>query len=174
MLSIIVAIALNNVIGKDGRLIWHMPTDLKRFKKITDNGTMIMGRKTFESLPGVLPGRKHIVLTSDLNYKVDSDMVEVIHDISEIDKYIYSEEEYFLVGGGELYRKLLPYTDRLYITWIGMEYEGDTYFSEINSDEYQLINEEEVADEKTGVKLTFADYERLEPIWSTREESQNS
>lgn len=169
MLSIVVAIAVNNVIGKDGKLIWHLPTDLKRFKQITENGTMIMGRKTFESLPGVLKGRKHIVLTTNENFNPNHEDVSVIHDISEIDKYIYTEDEYFIIGGGEFYRIMLPYTDRLYITWIDKEYEGDTYFEEIPAEEFELIREEKAVDEKTGVKMTFADYERMEPVWISKE-----
>lgn len=172
MLSIVVAIAINNVIGKDGTLIWHLPSDLKRFKQITMGGTMIMGRKTFESLPGVLPGRKHIVLTKDVDFNPNNENVEVIHNIEDIDKYIYSENEYFVVGGGSLYKTLLPYSDKLYITWIDKEYDGDTHFSEIPSGEFELISEEEVKDEKTGIEMNFAYYERTEPIWTSKEQSQ--
>ena len=86
MLSIIVAIANNNVIGKDNKLIWHLPDDLKRFKNLTTGKTIIMGRKTFESLGRVLPNRKHIVLTRNSDFKVDNAMVEVVHNISEIER----------------------------------------------------------------------------------------
>lgn len=173
MLSIIVAIAINNVIGNNGKLIWHLPTDLKRFKKITDGSTMIMGRKTFESLPGVLPNRKHIVITTNEDYKVDNPNVEIIHSLDEIEKYIYTQEEYFVIGGGEIYKKLLPLTDKLYITWVDKEYEGDTHFSEIPSDEFDLISEEEAIDEKTGIKLVYVNYERMEPVWTEKLEDQN-
>ena len=81
MLSLIVAIAENDVIGGDNKLLWHLSEDLKRFKEITMNKTIIMGRKTFESLPKVLPGRKHIVITRDTNYTVDSDQVEIVHSL---------------------------------------------------------------------------------------------
>ena len=169
MLSIIVAIALNNVIGKDGKLIWHLPTDLKRFKEITDGHTMIMGRKTFESLPGVLKGRKHVVLTSNTNYKVDHPDVEIIHSIDDIQKFVYTEEEFFVIGGGELYKKLLPFSDKLFITWVDKEFDGDTYFEEIPSGEFELIHEEDAIDEKSGIKINFANYERMEPVWTSRD-----
>ena len=88
MLSIIVAIAENNIIGGDNKLLWHIPEDLKRFKAITSDHTIIMGRKTFESLPGVLPNRKHVIITRDKNYTMDNENVEVIHSLSEvINKY---------------------------------------------------------------------------------------
>ena len=80
MLSLIVAIAQNNVIGKDNKLIWHISEDLKRFKSITSGNTMLMGRKTFESLPGILPNRRHVIITRDDKYAVDSDQVDIISD----------------------------------------------------------------------------------------------
>ena len=88
MLSIIVAIAENNIIGGDNKLLWHIPEDLKRFKAITSGHSIVMGRKTFESLPGILPNRKHIIITRDKSYSVDNPNVEVIHNLSEvINKY---------------------------------------------------------------------------------------
>ncbi len=163
MISDVVAVAENYVIGKDGTLIWHYPTDLQHFKDTTSGGTkvMIMGRKTFESLPGVLPGRKHVVLTSQKDYKVDNPNVEVIHDISEIDPYIESPEESYLIGGGQLFDSLMDRTGRLYITWIEGSPEGDTYFPEIPKDEFKLVKEWEKTDEKTGVPLRFNIYDRI-------------
>ena len=103
MLSIIVAIAENNLIGGDNKLLWHLSEDLKRFKEITMDNTIIMGRKTFESLPGILPGRKHIVITRDENYKVDSDQVEIVHNIQDvINEYANNNENAFIIGGGEI------------------------------------------------------------------------
>ena len=93
MLSIIVAKSKNNVIGKDNRLIWYLPDDLKRFKQITTNHNIIMGRKTFESLGKILPNRYHIVLSKDKNFRIESTQVKVINDISLLDKYIESDEE---------------------------------------------------------------------------------
>ncbi len=162
MLSIIVAIAENNVIGKDGKLIWHIPRDLKHFKDTTDGATIIMGRKTFESLPYVLPNRKHVVLTRNEEFTVDHPDVTIIHSLADIEPYKESDEECFIIGGGQLFRTMLPHASRLYITWIGKAYEGDTTFPEIPSDEFMLAEEWEDVDEKTGIQLNFANYDRIE------------
>ena len=110
MISIIAAVAKNNIIGGDNKLLWHIPEDLKHFKDLTSNHTIIMGRKTFQSLPNVLPKRHHIVLTKDKNYIIDSDSVTIVHNLKEIvDKYKTSKEEVFVIGGGEIYSAFLPY-----------------------------------------------------------------
>ena len=142
MLSIIVAVAKNNVIGKDNKLIWHLPEDLKRFKKITSGKKIIMGRKTFESLGRILPNRKHIILCNDAELKINDDSVEVIEDISMLDEYINSEEECFVIGGATIYKLLMPKCEKLYITHINQEFEGDVYFPEINNNEWKIINRE--------------------------------
>ncbi len=97
MLSIIVAKAKNDVIGNNNELIWHLPEDLKRFKELTTGHTIIMGRKTFESLGRILPNRKHVILTQNKNYKIENDNVEVVHEIEELQKYINEEEENFVI-----------------------------------------------------------------------------
>lgn len=164
MISIIVAIAVNNVIGGDGKLLWHIPKDLKYFKRITDGKTIIMGRKTFESLGRVLPNRKHVVLTRNNDFDPKDENVTVIHSVDEIRPYIESDEENFIIGGGQLFREMLPEAERLYITWIGREYEGDTTFPEIPSDRFILHEETEDFDEATGIDLKFAIYDRIEEI----------
>ena len=137
MLSLIVAIAENNVIGKDNKLIWHISEDLKRFKSITSGNTMLMGRKTFESLPGVLPGRKHIIITRDDKYTVDSEQVSVINDLdSFIRTHENSDDEIFVIGGAEIYKQLLPHCQKLYLTKVHESFDGDTYFPEIDYSEY--------------------------------------
>ena len=129
MISIIVAVANKNVIGKDNKLIWHISEDLKRFKKITSGNKMIMGRKTFQSLPGVLPNREHIIITRDANFSIDSEMVSICHDLNSlIEKYKNSDEEVFVIGGAEIYTQFLPYADKLYLTKVNHDFEGDTYF----------------------------------------------
>ena len=97
MLSIIVAKAKNDIIGKDNELIWHLPEDLKRFKQLTTGHTIIMGRKTFESLGRVLPNRKHVVLSQNPDYKIEKENVEVVHSILELQKYIENDEENFVI-----------------------------------------------------------------------------
>ncbi|WP_026886786.1 dihydrofolate reductase [Clostridium beijerinckii] len=157
MISIIVAIAKDNVIGKDNKLLWHISEDLKRFKKITTGKKMIMGRKTFESLPGILPNREHIVLTRDNNFNVDSDMVTIEHNFNSLlQKYLECEDEIFVIGGAEIYKQFLPYAKKLYLTKIDEEFEGDTYFPGINYSNYHTeYTSEEFIDEKNGLHYTF-------------------
>ena len=142
MLSTIVAIANNNVIGKDNKLIWHLPEDLKRFKQITTGKNIIMGRKTFESLGRVLPNRKHIILCNDMKMDIDNENVEILDDISKLDKYINSDEENFVIGGATIYKLLMPYVNKLYITKINQDFEGDVYFPEIKEAEWKEISKE--------------------------------
>jgi dihydrofolate reductase len=157
MLSIIVAKAENNIIGGDNKLLWHISEDLKRFKEITTNHTIIMGRKTFESLPKILPNRHHVIITRDTNYTVDSDQVTILHDLSEVLKrYESSEEEAFIIGGGEIYNLLFPHCKKLYLTKVNKNFEGDTYFPNIDFNEWDVI---ESSDEKInaeyGLKYKF-------------------
>ncbi|ABR37059.1 MULTISPECIES: dihydrofolate reductase [Clostridium] len=157
MISIIVAIAKDNVIGKDNKLLWHISEDLKRFKKITTGKKMIMGRKTFESLPGILPNREHIVLTRDNNFNVDSDKVTIEHDFNSVlQRYSECEDEVFVIGGAEIYKQFLPYAKKLYLTKVDEEFEGDTYFPGINYSNYNTeYTSEKFIDEKNGLHYTF-------------------
>jgi len=159
MISISVAVAKNNVIGKDNKLLWHISEDLKRFKQITSNKKMIMGRKTFESLPGILPNREHIIVTRDENFNVDSDKVTIVHDLNSlVEKYSKCEDEIFVIGGAEIYKQLLPYTQKIYLTKIDETFEGDTYFPEINYDEFKTnYVSEQLIDEKNSLKYRFID-----------------
>jgi dihydrofolate reductase len=157
MISIIVAIAKDNVIGKDNKFLWHISEDLKRFKKITTGKKMIMGRKTFESLPGILPNREHIVLTRDNNFNVDSDKVTIEHDFNSVlQRYSECEDEVFVIGGAEIYKQFLPYAKKLYLTKVDEEFEGDTYFPGINYSNYNTeYTSEKFIDEKNGLHYTF-------------------
>lgn len=161
MLSIIVAVAKNNVIGKDNKLIWHLPEDLKRFKRLTTNHNIIMGRKTFESLGRVLPNRKHIVLCNDAELNVNDENVNIIDDVSKLDEYINSNEENFVIGGASIYKLLLPKTEKLYITKINQEFEGDVYFPEIKADEWKIIEREKgLKDDKNPYDYEYVTYVR--------------
>ena len=162
MISVSVAVAKNNVIGKDNKLLWHISEDLKRFKSITSNKKMIMGRKTFESLPGILSNREHIVITRDKSFKVDSDKVTVVNDLNLlVEKYLNCEEEIFVIGGAEIYKQLLPHTHKIYLTTIDDDFEGDTYFPEINYDEFKTeYVSEQFTDEKNGLHYKFIDLVR--------------
>ena len=161
MLSIIVAVAKNNVIGKDNKLIWHLPEDLRRFKRLTTNHNIIMGRKTFESLGRVLPNRKHIVLCNDAELNVNDENVNIIDDVSKLDEYINSNEENFVIGGASIYKLLLPKTEKLYITKINQEFEGDVYFPEIKEDEWRIIERERgLKDDKNPYDYEYVTYVR--------------
>ncbi|MDR3596181.1 dihydrofolate reductase [Clostridium sp.] len=163
MISIIVAVAKDNVIGKDNKLLWHISEDLKRFKRITTNKKMIMGRKTFQSLPGILPNREHIIITRDKNFIIDSDKVEIVHDLSSLlEMYSKCQEEIFIIGGAEIYKQFLPYAQKLYLTKVEEAFEGDTYFPEINYDEFKTeYISEQFTDEKNGLHYTFIDLKRI-------------
>ena len=162
MLSIIVAKASNDVIGGDNKLLWHISDDLKRFKKITSGHTIIMGRKTFESLPKVLPNRHHIVITRDKNFKVDSPQVEIVNDIdSIIDKFQNSTEEAFVIGGGQIYNSLLPKADKIYLTRVYKDFSGDTKFPKINLEDWFIDYESEIfINEADNLKYDFIDLTR--------------
>lgn len=161
MLSIIVAKAKNNVIGKDNKLIWHLPEDLKNFKNLTTGHTIIMGRKTFESLGRVLPNRKHIVFTRNKDFKIDDKNVEVIHKVEDIIDIIEEKDEAFVIGGEKIYKLLLPYTKKMYITNINEEFDGDTFFPEIDlSDWTEIKKEKGIRNEKNNLDYEFIVYER--------------
>ena len=142
MLSIIVAKAKNNVIGKDNSMIWKLPDDLKRFKDKTSGHTIIMGRKTFESLGGILPNRKHIILSSNPDFNIDSDCVKVVHSLFELQEYMDDEEEHFVIGGTIIYNLLMPYCKKMYVTQLDKEFEGDTIFPKINEEEWEEVSRE--------------------------------
>lgn len=140
MLSIIVAVAENNIIGGDNKLLWHISEDLKRFRNLTTDHTIIMGRKTFESLPKILPNRHHVILTNDKNYSVNSEDVTIVNTLNEIlDTYSKSAEEAFIIGGGQIYNLLLPYCSKIYLTKIKKAFEGDTYFPKINFNDFEVV-----------------------------------
>ncbi len=161
MISIIVAIAENYAIGKKGDLLCHMPTDLKHFKDITSGKTVMMGERTFFSLPKhPLPNRRNIVLTDVAGKTFEG--AEAVYSIDEMVKCIQGEEEAFVLGGGMVYRQMMPLADKLYITHIHHSWEdADTFFPEIKESEWKLLNaEHHFADEKNPYNYTFATYGR--------------
>ena len=160
MLSIIVAKSRNNAIGKDNKLLWHIKDDLKRFKQLTTSHTIIMGRKTFESLGRVLPNRLHIVLTRDENYKIDDKNVKIIHDISEIEELINDDKEHFVIGGAQIYNLLISKCKKLYITEIDKDFTGDSYFPNINEGEWNLIEQKDGPEDENDFKYKYLTYER--------------
>ena len=160
MLSIIVAKSKNNAIGKDNKLLWYIPDDLKRFKKLTTGHTIIMGRKTFESLGKVLPNRLHIVLTRDENYKIDNENVKIIHDTFQLETYIKDENENFVIGGAQIYASLISKCEKLYITQINKDFIGDSYFPKINENEWKIIEKIEGPKDENNFNYEYITYER--------------
>ena len=162
MLSIIVAKAKNNIIGKDNNLIWHLPEDLKRFKSITEGHTIIMGRKTFESLGRVLPKRKHIVFTQNPDFKVEHENVEVVHSLLQIQQYIESEEEAFVIGGAMIYSLLMPYTTKMYVTQINQDFEGDVFFPKIDLEKWEIVERKKgLQDENNNLDYEYITYKKI-------------
>lgn len=162
MLSIIVATDQNNLIGKDNDMPWHIPGDLKRFKALTTGHTIVMGRKTYESLPKrPLPNRYHIVISRQQHLQMEG--CELLHSLDEVvERFAQQDsEEVFVIGGAEIYTALLPYVQRLYLTRIHAAFEGDTYFPAIKNEEWQLVEslKEEVS-ESNPYAYTFSVLER--------------
>lgn len=139
-ISIIVAVANDGAIGYNGGLLTHVKGDLPRFKSLTLNKTIVMGRKTFDSLPnGALKDRRNIVISRDLNLKLDE--CEVIHSIGELSNIVDISEEIFIIGGSEIYSLFFPLANKLYITRIYKDFDyADTYFKEFNSELYSNFN----------------------------------
>ena len=159
MISIISAIAKNNEIGKNNGLLWDMPVDLKHFKVITSGHPIIMGQKTFESLGRPLPNRKNMVLTLDENFKAEG--VEIFHSLVEINNFIQKfDEEFFVIGGGQIYRLFMNSADKLYITHVDGDFpDADTYFPIIEESKWQKIKEEKhEPDEKNKYAYSFVEY----------------
>ncbi|MDF1518378.1 MAG: dihydrofolate reductase [Lutibacter sp.] len=160
MVTIIAAIADNNALGKDNQLIWHLPADLKRFKKTTLNHAVIMGRKTYESLGKPLPNRTNIVITRDKNYKTEGCVVvnslkEAIKAVAEVDK------NPFILGGAEIYKQAMPFTDRLDITFVHHKFEADVFFPEIDKTVWKETSREDIkADENNKYDYSFVTFER--------------
>ena len=161
MLSIIVAKAKNNTIGKDNKLLWNIPDDLKRFKELTINHNIIMGRKTFESIGRILPNRKHIIFSQNPDFKIDNENIEIVHSMLQIQQYIEDENENFLIGGAMIYNLLMPYVTKMYVTEIDKDFEGDTVFPRINTEVWQEVSREDgPKDEENDFKYEYVVYKR--------------
>lgn len=161
--SFIVARADNGVIGKDNGLIWHMPHDLKFFKETTSGHYVLMGRKSYESVGKPLPNRLNIIITRNTDYSVEGAMV--VHSLQEALELAekQQQQEVFILGGGEIYRQALEkkLVDRIYLTEIKDTFEGDTYFPELNPDEWKETHREEFqADHKNPHDYAFVRLER--------------
>jgi dihydrofolate reductase len=159
-LSIIVAMDKNNLIGNNNKMPWYLPSDLNYFKLKTLNHPVVMGRKTFESIGRPLPDRRNIILTRNKTYAQQG--CEVIHSKEELlNQFKDSSEEVFICGGAEIYKQFLPYSNKLYITRIEEEFEGDTYFPSINLELWEKVSSQQgVKDKQNPYDYSFNLYKR--------------
>lgn len=140
-LSFVVAMSQNRVIGREGKLPWHLPEDLKYFKALTSGHPIVMGRKTYESIGRPLPNRRNIVITRQKDFQAPG--IEIYHSVEEALTDLHGESEVFLIGGGELFNLTLPRADRLYLTLIEKDIPGDVYFPEFSPENFQEISRED-------------------------------
>ncbi len=154
LISIIVAMAENRVIGRDNKLPWHLPADLKHFKMLTVGKPIIMGRKTWESLPGLLPERRHIVLTGDPGYAAEG--CRIVHSLEEALIAAGEVPEVMIIGGAKLYAQALSIARRIYLTLVHVEAEGDSLFPVIDADYWEEVEREwHPPDDRNPYPYTF-------------------
>lgn len=159
-LTIIVAAAENDAIGKDNKLIWHLGDDLKRFKNLTNNHHIIMGRKTFESFPKPLPNRTHVVITRQNDYVVPSGVI-VVHNLEDAIDAVKSDMQPFIIGGGQIYKQALQIADRIELTRVHENFEADTFFPKIDPSMWiETANVFHTKDEKHNYEFSFLTYKR--------------
>ncbi len=161
IISFIAAVSENNVIGKDNKLPWHLPTDMKYFKNITWAMPVIMGRKSFEALGKPLKGRRNIVITRNKNWKAEG--VEIVPSIDQAITLAAQTDakEIFITGGAEIFQAALPSADRIYLTLVHGNFDGDAFFPEMNKDEWEMVSNKECEpDEKNAYALSFQVWER--------------
>lgn len=160
-ITLIAAASKNNALGKDNDLLWHLPDDFKRFKKLTTGHKIIMGRKTFESFPKPLPNRTHIVITRDKDYTIDFEECIVVHSIEAALKLVENDEISYVIGGGEIYRQSEKFANKIELTRVHKAFDADTFFPEIDLNDWELIEEEyHQRDEKHKYDFTYLTYVR--------------
>jgi len=155
MINIIAAIGKNRELGLNNKLIWHLPNDLKYFKEVTLNSTVVMGKKTFDSIGRPLPKRENIVLT---HRPLEIENIKVINDLEKLKELLLQKEKVFIIGGFSLYKEFLLLADNLYLTEIDATHEADVYFPEFNKEKYikEIISEEK----EIGIFYKFTIYKR--------------
>jgi len=161
MITIIAAVAANNALGKDNQLIWHLPADLKRFKKVTSNHHIIMGRKTYESLGKPLPNRVNIIITRNLNYVAEGCIV--VNSLSEAIEAAKNDPNPYILGGAEIYNQAMDIADKLDLTFVHHKFEADAFFPNINLSVWKESSREDFkADEKNKYDFSFVTYIKKE------------
>lgn len=159
MLTMIAAAAENNALGKDNDLVWHLPDDFKRFKRLTSGHHIIMGRKTFESFPKLLPERTHVIITRKEDYNADGAIVT--NSLDEAIRVSKLDMQAFIIGGGEIYKMAMDVADKIELTRVHANFDADTYFPEIDSSKWKLLNEQfHPKDEKHKYSFSYLSYER--------------
>lgn len=160
MISIIVAIAQNYAIGKDNDLLWHLSDDLKHFKALTSGNTVVMGKRTFYSLPiRPLPKRRNIVISDVAGEQIEG--CDMAYSIEEAVQLCRVDEENFIIGGGSVYKQFMPIADTLYITWVYKDFEADTFYPVIDENEWQVVDQSErMHDDATGLDFAYFTYKR--------------
>lgn len=157
-LSIVVALSKNKAIGKDNQLLWHLPTDLKHFKNITSGGTVVMGRKTYDSIGKALPNRKNIVISRQQNLILDDAVV-----VASLNEALAqtNDNEVFIIGGADIFKLALPLCSTIYLTTVHEEFDADTFFPELIPEEWiESEKEEHQADDKNKFAYTFSTLKR--------------
>jgi dihydrofolate reductase len=158
VISIIVAIARNNAIGKDNQLLWHISEDLKRFKRLTTGHTIVMGKRTFESLPvRPLSNRRSLVITDVPGEEIEGCIMA--YSIDDAIEKMEAGQENFIIGGGSVYRQFLPLADKLYLTLVEKDFEADTFFPDINFGQWEVLSKEVCTGEE--FPYTFIDLKRI-------------
>lgn len=164
MISIIVAVAENNVIGKDNTLIWHLPADMKFFKEKTSGHCVITGRKNYESIPEKfrpLPNRTNIVVTRQASYQAPGALIAISLEDAINKAKTTGDQEIFIIGGGEIYKQGLQFADRVYLTKIHYNFEGDAFFPELGKNWKEIARTAGIVDEKNKYPHDFITYERV-------------
>lgn len=160
-ITIIAALDQNRGLGKNNELLWHIPEDLKRFKALTSNHCVIMGRKTFESLPFVLPKRTNIVISRNTDYSAPD--AQVVPDLKTALEVAKDDPQPFIIGGGQIYQLALEVAHLMELTWIDETADADTYFPEFSSDDWKLIDTESYPkDDTRPLGFSFKTYKRHE------------
>jgi len=159
MITIIAAAGINNELGKDNDLVWHLPDDFKRFKKLTTGHHIIMGRKTFQSFPKPLPNRIHLVITRNKDYQPEGAII--VHSMAEALDIAKNDDQPFIIGGGEIYKIGMEITDKIELTRVNSAFEADTFFPEIPLEDWKLDSEElHTKDEKHKFDFSYQTFIR--------------
>jgi dihydrofolate reductase len=159
IISLVVAVSSNQVIGKNNQLIWHLPVDLKHFKQITTGHTVFMGRKTYDSIGKPLPNRRNVVISRSVTEIEGCEVASSLEDALQLSS---EEKEVFIIGGAEIYRQALPLADCIYLTRIHQDFDGDTFFPEIDIQIWQETEREDfLPDDKNKFSYSFITLNRL-------------